>query len=84
MTPRTSTSEPSLAALILGEGPSPPPCSVSKIVHHFGDQPDVLEAIRELRRLKSTYAHIARVIQKHSGIKISPEAVKSWLDNQQV
>lgn len=70
------------AAAMLADGPGIPTASLSHVEHHFGDRPDVLEAIRELRRQKATYARIATLLKKHTGIAISKESVAGWLSKQ--
>lgn len=55
--------------------------SVHKIVVLFGDQPDVLEAIREARKRKCSYAQIAKTLSTPV-MPVSESAVKSWLQTQ--
>lgn len=55
--------------------------SIHKIVMLFGDQPDVLEAIREARRRRCSYAQIAKTLSSPDAA-VSESAVKSWLQAQ--
>ena len=53
-----------------------------KIVQLFGDQPDVLEAIRRARRDRHlSYAQIALYLSQN-GYEIKEGAVKNWLTSQ--
>jgi hypothetical protein len=52
-----------------------------KVVVLFGDQPEVLEAIREARRRKCSFVQIAKTLSTPDN-PISETAVKSWLAMQ--
>jgi hypothetical protein len=52
-----------------------------KVVVLFGDQPEVLEAIREARRRKCSFVQIAKTLSTPDN-PISETAIKSWLTSQ--
>lgn len=55
--------------------------NVPKIVVLFGDQPEVLEAIKAARLRKCSYAQIAKTLSTPDA-PISESAIKSWLTMQ--
>lgn len=55
--------------------------SIHKVVVMFGDQPDVLEAIRQARLRKCSYSQIAKALSSPDA-SISEAAIRSWLASQ--
>jgi CTP:molybdopterin cytidylyltransferase MocA len=53
--------------------------STYKILVMFGDQPEVLEAIRQARARRCSYSQIAKTLTTPNA-PISETAIKSWLD----
>lgn len=57
--------------------------STFKILVMFGDQPDVLAAIKAARARRCSYAQIAKTLTTVDA-PISETAIKSWLDAEGV
>jgi DNA-binding MurR/RpiR family transcriptional regulator len=55
--------------------------NMPKVIALFGNQPEVLEAIREARRRKCSYVQIAKTLSTPEN-PISETAIKSWLTSQ--
>jgi DNA-binding MurR/RpiR family transcriptional regulator len=55
--------------------------NMPKVIALFGNQPEVLEAIREARRRKCSYVQIAKTLTTPEA-PISETAIKSWLTSQ--
>jgi hypothetical protein len=53
-----------------------------KVVELFGDRPEVLEAIRELRRRGVSYRQMSKRVQQISGEYVTPNAFMNWLDSE--
>ena len=50
-----------------------------KILEHFGDQPDVLDGIRQARDNGVSPCHIAEYLSDTTGTLFSENAVANWL-----
>ena len=61
----------------------PKPGREFRIVELFGDQPKVLEAIKELRRRNVSYRGIAKQIHQVTGHYVAPGAVMNWLEAEE-
>ena len=57
--------------------------STFKILVMFGDQPDVLDAIKAARARRCSYSQIAKTLTTVDA-PISETAIKSWLDAEGV
>ena len=55
--------------------------NVPKVLALFGDQPEVLEAIKAARLRKCSYSQIAKTLSTVDN-PISESAIKSWLGMQ--
>jgi len=51
-----------------------------RMLELFGDQPDVLDAVRTLRKRNVSWRAISKKIHEVTGHYVAPNAIMNWVD----
>jgi hypothetical protein len=73
-----------IAEALLTEETDPKGGRKFRVVELFGDQPEVLDAIRQLRLSGVSYRQLSKRVKKVTGHHVTPNAFMNWLDSQDI
>ena len=54
-----------------------------RMLELFGDQPDVLDAVRTLRKRGVSWRSISKKIHEVTGHYVAPNAIMNWVDHDE-
>jgi hypothetical protein len=55
-----------------------------RVLELFGDQPEVLDAIRQLRLSGVSYRQLSKRVKKVTGHYVAPGAFLNWLESENI
>jgi hypothetical protein len=73
-----------IAEALLAEETDPKDSRKFRVVELFGDQPDVLDAIRKLRLSGVSYRQLSKRVKKVTGHYVAPGAFMNWLESENI